>query len=148
MLSNFFNAFHRVIFVLALALFLSGPLVGKSRLTRFILGGSFWAPWAKITFIVYLLHISVIVWFYAQARQAIFLTQRVAIFLFFSSLVLSFLVAIPVTLLIESPVTQLEKLLLFPPKQRIDEVKKDMDILEQKIMEKIQDSDSETDESN
>ena len=119
MASNFFNAFHRPLFVTGLALFLAGPMVGKSRFVRFVLGGSAWAPWAKITFMVYLIHIILIIWFYCQVRQALYMTTRVAVFYWFASFLLAYLVAIPIALLIESPVLQLEKLLLFatPPRK-------------------------------
>jgi len=146
MLSNFFNAFHRIIFVSAVGLFFSGPLVGKTYLLRFIFGGSFWAPWAKITFIVYLIHILVVIWFYAQTNQAMFITERTAIFSFFSAFILSFLLAIPVTLLIESPVMQFEKLVMFPPKQKeqvIVEDQQDMGLIEKFQMNKIQDANTD-----
>ena len=107
MASNFFNAFHRVLFVSALGMFLAGAMVGKSRLVRFVFGGSVWAPWAKITFMIYLVHTVVIIWFYIQVRQAIYFTERLAIFYFFAALILSFLVAVPMSLLIESPIMQI-----------------------------------------
>uniref|UniRef100_A0A7S3KW64 Acyltransferase 3 domain-containing protein n=1 Tax=Euplotes crassus TaxID=5936 RepID=A0A7S3KW64_EUPCR len=128
--SNFFNAFHRPLFVIGLALFLVGPIVGKSRFLRFVLGGSAWAPWAKITFIVYLIHTTLIIWFYCQVRQALYMTTRVAVFYWFACFLLSYLIAIPITLLIESPILQLEKLLLFatpPRKTNLQKIEEELD---------------------
>uniref|UniRef100_A0A7S3NV25 Acyltransferase 3 domain-containing protein n=1 Tax=Euplotes crassus TaxID=5936 RepID=A0A7S3NV25_EUPCR len=107
--ASFFNALHRPLFVTGLALFLAGPMIGKSRFLRFILGGSAWAPWAKITFMVYLIHLILIIWFYAQIRQALYMTTRVAVYYWFAAFILSYLIAIPITLLIESPILQLSK---------------------------------------
>lgn len=120
--SSFFNAFHRIVFVTALALFLSGAMVGRSPFVRFVLGGSAWAPWAKITFIAYLVHPLVIAWYYFQINQGMFVTKRMAFYWWFASFMLSYLLSIPVALLIESPFLQIEKLVLFPPKERSEKV--------------------------
>jgi len=88
MASNFFNAFHRVVFCIALLLFFAGAMVGKSKLIRFVFGGSAWGPWAKITFIVYLLHSILITWYYAQANQSLWVTKRVAVYYWFAATIL------------------------------------------------------------
>jgi hypothetical protein len=90
-LSNIFNATHRSIFVIGLALFLAGPMVGKTPLIRFAFGGSAWAPWAKITFMAYLVHTVVIVWIYLQAYQAMYFTKRVVFYIFVPSVLITYL---------------------------------------------------------
>ena len=117
-LANIFNSFHRVVFVLALTLFFAGSIVGKGGPIRYIFGAQVWGSWAKITFVVYLIHTLVISWIFSSLRIGMIMTKRVAIFYTFSSFILSFLIAVPVALLIESPILQLEKLVIFPPKQR------------------------------
>ena len=117
-LASIFNAFHRPLFVAALALFLAGPMVGKTPILRFVFGGSAYSSWAKITFIVYLIHPLVLGWYYAQVHQATFFSRRMAIGNFFAAFILSYLAAVPIALLIESPVLQFEKLVLFPPKSK------------------------------
>ena len=58
--SAFFNSLHRILFCIALALWMAGPATGKTPLFRFIFGGSAWAPWAKVSFMAYLSHIYVV----------------------------------------------------------------------------------------
>ena len=78
--SNIFNAFHRSLFVFSLALFLAGPFVGKFGLIRGAFGDKMWAPWAKITFTVYLIHVNVISYFFYQTKGSTYLTGPLIIF--------------------------------------------------------------------
>ena len=57
---NLYNAFGRVGFVTALALILAGSMVGKHRLIRYILAGDFFGPWAKVSFMTYLIHMFIV----------------------------------------------------------------------------------------
>jgi hypothetical protein len=117
-LSNFFNAFHRILFVTAMGLFLAGPMCGRSPFMRFVFGGSAWAPWAKLTFIAYLCHVLVIAFIYATTYQAYYMTKRTIFYAFMASLIITYIVTIPISLLIEAPLLQLERLVLFPQKER------------------------------
>uniref|UniRef100_A0A7S3J2E1 Uncharacterized protein n=1 Tax=Euplotes harpa TaxID=151035 RepID=A0A7S3J2E1_9SPIT len=97
---------------------MAGPATGRTYLFRFIFGGSAWAPWAKLTFIAYLAHPFVIVFYYLQTYQGVYLTKRFAMYAFFASFLVTYIVVIPLALMIESPFLQLERLLLFPPREK------------------------------
>ena len=61
-----YNSATRLVFVIALGMILTGACVGKGRLIRFFLAGEFWSPWAKLSFMCYMVHIPVMLWFLAQ----------------------------------------------------------------------------------
>ena len=82
--SAFFNSLHRILFCIALALWMAGPATGKTPLFRFIFGGSAWAPWAKVSFMAYLSHIYVVAFYYLQTYQGVYLTTRWAMYAFFA----------------------------------------------------------------
>ncbi|CAI2360959.1 unnamed protein product [Moneuplotes crassus] len=115
--SDFFNAFHRSIFSTALGLFLAPLFVGKLSLIKDIFGGKLWAPWAKVSFVSYLIHIHVMAFFYLQSKGSLYFDGPSQIFYSLATLLIVLLVSVPVALIIESPVLQLERLVLFPPKQ-------------------------------
>ena len=54
----------------ALALILAGGMVGKHRLIRYILAGDFFGPWAKVSFMTYLIHMTILFWVFSQMRIA------------------------------------------------------------------------------
>ena len=114
--SAFFNCLHRIVFVLSFGLWMAGPATGRSYLFRIIFGGSAWAPWAKMSFMTYLIHSFLILYYIFSAQQGIYFTERWALYLYFSLLVLSTLLSIPFSLMFECPFLQIERLLLFPEK--------------------------------
>ena len=73
---NFYNSFSRPGFVFALSMILSGPLVGKNGFMRFILGSRGLVPWARLTFIIYMIHIPIYMWFYSQMRQSSYISYK------------------------------------------------------------------------
>ena len=114
--SDIFNTFHRTLFVGSMGLFLSGAMVGRMSFMRGLFGGKLWAPWAKITFTAYLLHIFVLCWLFFQNKGALYITIPNIFFYSFTTFLITVILSVPVTLVIESPILQLERLLLFPPK--------------------------------
>lgn len=116
--TNVYNAFSRPLFVGCLGMIIAGPLVGKNSFMRFILGSRGWAPWAKLTFMIYMLHLIVYEWFYAQIRQSIYLSYKPIFYAYAATLVFTGLLSIPLSATLEAPFMHMEKLLLFPEKPK------------------------------
>ena len=98
-----YNSVTRPIFVGSLGLILTGALVGKGRIVRFLLAGEFWSPWAKLSFMCYMVHIPVMLYFIAQIRISTVANQKDLIYNFLGYGLLAYLAAIPATLVIEAP---------------------------------------------
>ena len=73
---DLYNAFARPLFVLWLMLILAGPLTGRNRFLRWFLGSSGYNPWARVSFMVYLIHLLVFSLFYCQIRQSVSLDTK------------------------------------------------------------------------
>lgn len=127
--SDIFNSIHRSLFVAALGLFLAPLHVGKLPLLRGVFGSPFWAPWAKVTFTVYLLHVLVLTWSFVQSKGSGYLTGDLVFFYSFPAFVISMVVSVPVSLVIESPILQLEKNVLFPARAKPSQVKEEDSLL-------------------
>lgn len=52
-----FNGFSRQFFCIGLALIISPVFAGKGSLLRYLLGGHFWVPLARLSFSGYLVHL-------------------------------------------------------------------------------------------
>ena len=71
--SAFFNCFHRLVFAASFGFWMAGPATGRTPLFRFIFGVSGWAPWAKMSFMTYIIHSSVIIYFYLSTKQGFYI---------------------------------------------------------------------------
>ena len=85
---------------------------------RFVLGSRGYAPWARLTFMIYLIHLNIIEWFFAQSRQALYLSYKPIFWNYASMLLVSCLLSIPLSAMFEAPFMNIEKLLIFPPKNK------------------------------
>uniref|UniRef100_A0A7S3P2S4 Acyltransferase 3 domain-containing protein n=1 Tax=Euplotes crassus TaxID=5936 RepID=A0A7S3P2S4_EUPCR len=116
--SDFFNAFHRSTFVAALGFFLAPIFVGRLSLIKDFFGTRLWAPWAKVTFVAYLIHLHVLGWFFMQSKGSRYFDGPSQIFYALSTFLVCLIVGVPIALIIESPILQIERLVLFPPRQK------------------------------
>ena len=125
---DLFNGFSRPLFVFCLMLILMGPLTGRNKFMQYVLGGSGYNPWARLSFMAYLTHLLVFRYFYGQIRQSTYITTKGTIFILLSVTFLTFVVSIPFSALFEAPFMQLEKLVLFPekPKKQIKKTDESM----------------------
>ncbi|CAI2360836.1 unnamed protein product [Moneuplotes crassus] len=114
--SDFFNAFHRSGFVTALAFFLAPMLVGRMSFIKDVFGGKLWAPWAKVTFMSFLIHLNILGWYFYQSKGALFLDGPANIFYSLGFFLITVIISVPFSISLESPILQLERLVLFPPK--------------------------------
>lgn len=112
------NPINRPLFVFALSLILAGPLTGKGSFLQTFLGSRFWAPWAKISFYCYMIHLLVFTFFYGQERQAFYINNKAIFWVFFGVMVITFILATAMSMFIEAPLLQLERLVLFPPRAK------------------------------
>jgi hypothetical protein len=111
-----YNALARPLFVTSLALVLAGAMTGKHRLFRFLCAGSFWGPWAKLTFMTYLIHMLVFWFFYAQIKMSSYLNHKDILWTYLACLLISYLVAVPCSLIFEAPYLHIEKFFIFAQK--------------------------------
>ena len=116
--SAIYNTICRPVYVTGLALILMGPIVGKGEFLQFFLGSRFWAPWAKVSFYAYMVHMFVFSWYFGQMRQSFFLNHKSIIWSYIGVMFLSIFVATFFSVLFEAPWMQLEKLVLFPPRKK------------------------------
>lgn len=97
---------------------LAGPLAGRGRFLKAFLGSRFWAPWAKLSFYSYLIHMFVFSFYFGQMRTSVYLNHKTILFAYCGVILLTVLLAIPFSVFLEAPWMQLEKLVLFPPKRK------------------------------
>lgn len=116
--SAFFNPLSRPAYVFGLGLILAGPLAGRGRFLKVFLGSRFWAPWAKLSFYAYLIHMFVFSFYFGQMRTSLYLNHKTILFSYCGVILLTLLMAIPFSVFLEAPWMQLEKLVLFPPRRK------------------------------
>lgn len=95
-----------------------GPLVGRGRFLKALLSYKGFEPWAKISFVTYLIHLLIFAIFYNQTRQSTYLSNKVILINMSACMLLSYLIAIPLSAMFEAPFIQLEKTVLFPQRPR------------------------------
>ena len=122
-IKNLFNAFARPLFVLGIIGIFMGPLTGKGSLIRYVLGSQEWNPWAKLSFMVYLIHLLVFGLYYNQIRQSVELFNKQIVFAMFACMFVAYTIAIPLSALLEAPFMNIEKFLLFPSSDRKPKLK-------------------------
>jgi len=74
--ADIFNPLSRPAYVLGLGLILAGPLTGKGSFLQTFLGSRFWAPWAKLSFYAYMIHLFVFTYFFLQERQSFYMGHK------------------------------------------------------------------------
>jgi peptidoglycan/LPS O-acetylase OafA/YrhL len=116
--SAIYNPLCRPLYVFGVGLILMGPLVGKGSLIQFLLGSRFYAPWAKISFYGYLVHLFVFTFYFGQMRSSLYLNHKTIMWAYFGVIFMSLVVATLMSVTFEAPLMQLEKLVLFPPKEK------------------------------
>ena len=109
----FYQAFSRPFFIIGLALILSGSMVGKHSFVRYFLAGEFWARWAKLTFVAYIIHILVFFYYYGSAWIATPFEHTPILWIFFATVIITYMLSVPVSLLCEAPFLHLEKFFIF-----------------------------------
>jgi len=100
--------------VFSLGLILAGAMTGKHRLIRFFLAGEFWGPWAKLTFMTYLIHMLVYYFFYGNVRMSSNLNHADIIWSFVAVILVSYFVSIAFSIAFEAPFLHMEKFFIFP----------------------------------
>ncbi|CAI2360759.1 unnamed protein product [Moneuplotes crassus] len=130
--SDFYNGFHRPTFVAFLGIFLAPLFVGRLTLVKDVFGGKLLAPWAKVTFVAYLIHLNVLGFVFMQTKASLYFDGPSQIFYSLTAFFITILISVPISLVIESPILQIERLVLFPPRQKSD-LKEAQNALLQKI---------------
>jgi peptidoglycan/LPS O-acetylase OafA/YrhL len=108
---------------------ISPVFAGKGRLIRYLLGGYFWVPLARLTFSTYLIHLLIFEYYMFTERTTFYISAMNVMHLYFATLFFAFSMAVPFTLLSEIPFMNIEKFLLFPQKPRKIEGEQGMKLL-------------------
>lgn len=116
--ADIWNPFCRPIYVFGLGLILAGPLVGKGEFLQTLLGSRFWAPWAKVSFFAYMIHLLVFNFYFGQMRQSFYLQNKAVFWVFFGVMTVTMFISIALSMFLEVPLLQLERLVLFPPRKK------------------------------
>ena len=114
----FWNMFSRALFIIGLMLVLMPTFTGKLRGISALLGSHFWTPLARLTFSTYLIHYLIIFWYLNSSRSAVYIYSGTLWFNCFATTTISYALAIPFSMIFEVPFMNIEKFLLFPPKER------------------------------
>ena len=118
----FFSALYtslcRPLYVFGLGLLLAGPLVGKGYFLQIFLGSRVYVPWAKLTFYGYMIHLFVFSFYFAQLKEATYLSHPTILWAYIGVIVLTMICALILSIAFESPLLQIERLILFPPKRK------------------------------
>lgn len=104
-----FLGLNHIGFALGLTLLFQPVLHGYSPLLQWLLGHPIWAPAARLTFCVYLVHLHLILAYFLNSKAAYWVDDlNIGIDVVFS-IVISYSAAVALTLLVESPFLALEK---------------------------------------
>ena len=118
----FYSALSRPGFVLGLALFMQGLLVGKFEFLRWVLASEFMEVVARLCYSAYLIHIFVLTQLYVSARSPMYFQNSYVLWIYCYVIIFTFLLSIVFTLTFEVPFMTLEKLVIFRKKPRKDSV--------------------------
>ena len=124
----YFNGFSRQIFVTGLALILCPVFAGKGSLLRYLLAGHFWTPLARLSFAGYLIHLLIFEYYLWTQRTSFYWQHINVLHLYLGTVFFTFLFALPYSLLCEIPFMNIEKFILFPPRERKPVTEKEEDM--------------------
>jgi peptidoglycan/LPS O-acetylase OafA/YrhL len=93
--------------------------VGRLRIIKNFLGSEPFAVLARLNYMVYMIHILVLLFYIGNEKSAVYVNTLNQWFISIGATVFSFIFAIPFTLLCEVPFMNLEKNFLFPAPQRV-----------------------------
>lgn len=114
MFNNFFNALSRPSFITALIFVIASPLTGHNIFLKVVLGSTGYVPWSRLTYVAFLLQVTIYQFYYYQTRQGAFLSHRPVMWVVMACVFLTFLISILFSIAFEVPFQQLEKLLMLP----------------------------------
>ena len=125
-----FIALQRVVYSLGLSMVLMPMLLGYMRIVSNFLGAYIWSVMARITFVMFLIHISIIEIVLRSSKTNVEFDEYNNIRDFFYFFFLAFVCSIPIVLAVEMPSTNLEKLFFSAFKAKPQEEKKKGGLLE------------------
>jgi peptidoglycan/LPS O-acetylase OafA/YrhL len=125
--NDVFGAFHatlvRPLFIIALGIVLYPVLIGRGKSLLSILGYYIFNPLAKLTYGVYIIHLTIFFTYCMNTPQAEYYSISERLTTGFMILVISYLLSFVFTLMFESPIVQLLKLLTDSRNSKSDTIK-------------------------
>ncbi|GFO43629.1 nose resistant to fluoxetine protein 6-like [Plakobranchus ocellatus] len=110
--ASIYNALSRTVWGMSVAWVIFSCVTGHGGVINTFLSWSVWVPLARLTYVVYLIHIIVLVVWGSTTRAPFYITDMTVILVYLATLIATYGLAFVISLLFESPVMTLEKLLL------------------------------------
>nr|XP_042899728.1 nose resistant to fluoxetine protein 6-like [Parasteatoda tepidariorum] len=107
--STLYGSTHRLAWGLCLAFITLSCTWGQGGIINSFLSWEGFVPFARLTYMVYLIHYGLMYIYSGSVRQSMLLGHRTMIFIFFNNMFLSFLAALVLGLIFESPLMALDK---------------------------------------
>lgn len=121
-LTCLFGALHRATFTVSVAWVAFACVTGHGGIVNKFLSSSLFAPFSRLTFLIYLLH-SLVLWTRkGTIRDRSYSSHYNVIYEYFSNVIITVLLTVPFYLLLEAPLSNLERLLL-TRKPKLDDAK-------------------------
>ena len=117
----------RPLFVFGVGLIVMPTIVGRLRFLIHFLGSETFSVLARLTYVVYMIHIVIMLWVLLDVRQGLYASSLGQWIFGIGTWVISFLVAIPVSMMWEVPFLNIEKYLLFPQRKIQDKPNKEFE---------------------
>ena len=131
--SMVWTALSRPLFVLGMMMVLVPTFEGRLSWFKSFMSNALFKVVGKLTYSAYLIHIAVMLAFYASSNNSELESRDGGIFYFFGIYVLSYFAAVVITLLVELPTLNIEKSILFPSKPASKSEKKEEQFLTKDI---------------
>ena len=109
-----FIAWNRLAYGVGLSCLLLPIILGHIKPAEWFLSLPIWSPFAKLTFSVYLIHLSIVTRFSQSTPSAYYVSDLNILMDLIMFVLLSYFVAVFITLTVESPMMALEKVLFHP----------------------------------
>ena len=116
--SMIWNAFSRPLYVFGMMLVLLPTFEGRLTWLKNFMACGLFKVVGKLTYSAYLIHIAVIFAYMCARNNSELESRDGGYFLFFGIYSLAYFAAIIITLLVELPTLNIEKTILFPPKDK------------------------------
>ncbi|GFR70558.1 nose resistant to fluoxetine protein 6-like [Elysia marginata] len=105
-----YNALSRTAWGVSVAWVIFSCSTGYGGVVNTFLSWSVWVPLSRLTYVVYLIHIIVIIVWGATSRSPFYIDDMTIVYLYLATLMATYALAFVFSLLFESPVMALEKL--------------------------------------
>lgn len=117
------TAFSRPLFVLGMMLVLLPTFEGRLPWLKSFMSCGLFQVVGKLTYSTYLIHIAIIAAVQVSSNNTEEISRSRTVYIYFGIYCFSYIAALLISLLSEVPILNIEKTLLFPPKEKKEQSK-------------------------